>query len=500
MQSPARSWRRPELSKCKRQVGLLLKSYANTFDACSFTYRTPLLYCCVLMKNSHDQGARLCRIAETFIQRGTDLSLCDASGQAPCSLIFQSFAGLDFLEQFVYRFVDLFTFQEMASSDAWILAAVARTRPQFQARLEAELASYRTASSLSTARSQATATVAQLHTSTQVLEVQRADRSIRTTFLESLCANGTTEMIRPFLEGGIDVNETQVSHARTYARAAARSGSLEILQMLVRNGASIHVEAKSMSDDHEGPIDDLFERWHGLRHQRPEYHGDPAAELWILPELLLNDTFNGNDVLFRAICTEQPEDIFRYLLDAGCGRRDGILPKSWKQKVYGSEVIEAIKCNEPMFELMLQYGLAMECEDRMGWTALLHALDRGPGVVNFTELLVAAGVDVGRRAACGMTPLEVAKRSLSSSHPRQPRLSWTINKKPITLAPVSFQDDEAAFLLLSRALEHSQTWRTSFPQRNTHVYFDVGLDGVIKPMLQYVLVAMISVLIMLAFC
>jgi hypothetical protein len=175
--------------------------------------------------------------------------------------------------------------------------------------------------------------------------------------------------------------------------------------------------------------------------------------------LLMTETFDGSDVLFRAVSTVQPENIYRYLLDAGCGRRDGLPPKTWLAKVHGSEVIEAVKCNDPNICLMLQYGLALECEDRIGFTALLHSLDRGPGVINFTKVLIDAGADLTRRTASGLTPLELAKRNIELAHPRKPRPSWTINKKPLTLNPVSLKDDQAALELLHRAIREQKQAR-----------------------------------------
>jgi hypothetical protein len=46
-------------------------------------------------------------------------------------------------------------------------------------------------------------------------------------------------------------------------------------------------------------------------------------------------------------------------------------------------VIEAVKLDSPFVSLLLEYGLGLECEDRIGFTALLHALDRGKGAIDF---------------------------------------------------------------------------------------------------------------------
>lgn len=412
------------------------------------------------MRTTSEYGKRLHVIAERLIENGTDLALCDEDGYSPCSLILQSSSGLQFLQSFVYRFVDLFTMQEMASSDAWVLAAVARSVPEFKARLEAELKSYRTAPELSGSLRRPQPTIPQLDASNQLVEVRRASQSTRTTFFESLCVNGTAEMVQPFIDGGIDVNETISDDTYTYARAAAKHGNLDVLSALVRGGASLLRRTRSDAISHVGalygPVDELLERWYSLRCGRPEYRGCVDTEVHILPALLMSDSFDESDVLFRAVSTMQPENICRYLLDAGCGRRDGLPPKTWWAKMYGSEVIEAVKCNDPNVCLMLQYGLALECEDRIGYTALLHALDRGPGVIDFTKILIDAGAHLTRRTASGLTPLELAKRNFEQQHPRNPRLSYTINKKPLNLNPVSLEDDQAALELLRRAIQEQK--------------------------------------------
>ena len=417
------------------------------------------------MKTTSEYGKHLHAMAELLIENGTDLALSDERGYSPCSLILQSSSGLQFLQSFVYRFVDLFTMQEMASSDAWILAAVARSVPEFKSRLEDELRSYRTAPELSGSLQRPQPMIPQLDASNQVVEVRQASPSTRTTFFESLCVNGTADMVQPFIDGGIDINEAISDDTYTYARAAAKHGNLDVLSALVRGGATLLSRTRPGDINHWGaiysPVDELLERWYSLRCGRPEYRGCVDTEIHILPMLLMNETFDGSDVLFRAVSTMQPENIYRYLLDAGCGRRDGLPPKTWWAKVYGSEVIEAVKCNDPNVSLMVHYGLALECEDRIGFTALLHALDRGPGGIDFTQVLVDAGANLTRRTASGLTPLELAKRNVAQAHPRRPRPSWTINKKPLTLNPVSLEHDQEALELLRRAIRGQKQARST---------------------------------------
>ncbi|KAK3068505.1 hypothetical protein LTR53_013876 [Teratosphaeriaceae sp. CCFEE 6253] len=293
----------------------------------------------------------------------------------------------------------------------------------------------------------------------QIAEVRQGSPAARTAFLGALCTNA-----------GIDLNERSSKHTTTYIRSAAKHGNLEVVAALADSGASQYVHTNTYLQEKFGPVDELLERWYALRQGIPEYVGKPDDEIWVLPHLLLNASFDGADVLFKAIETLQPTEIFRFLLDAGCGVRDGAAPVTWKQKTYGSEVIEAVKCNISVLELMMHYGLALEREDRMGYTALLHALDRG--MIDSIQVLIEAEVNLTRRTASGHTPLEFARRNLTRRHPRAPRQSWTVGKGHPSLNPVSIATDQAAYDKLLRAtFGHdgsngafaAQTQRTPFP-------------------------------------
>lgn len=421
------------------------------------------------MRDTREHGERLHAVASILIEGHANLALCDETGYTACSLMMQSHGGLHFLQSFVYRFVDLFTLEEMASSDAWIMASLARTLPMFRSRLEAELRSYSTAPQLACRQHRKTKELHDLDISFQVREVRQASPTARTTFLQSLCANGTQDMIQPYIDAGVDLDEVLPGKNSTYACLAAKHGNFDILLALIKAGASQSVEKISRIGDSDGPVGELLERWFSLRSRRPEYFGCPDEEDWVLPVLLLSDKFDKQDVLFRALNTRQPAKIFRYLLDAGCGRRDGFPAQTWKQQVYGSEVIEAVKCRDRNIEMLLDHRLALECHDSTGFTALLYALDRGPGPVDFVKLLVGAGADVKGRTPSGLTPLQQAEKNVRQPHPRMPRLTRTINKASLTVHAVSMEDDLAALQLIRSAIAERKstavatqgTWRSS---------------------------------------
>ena len=390
-------------------------------------------------------------LASLLIRADADLTVYNSQGFAPCSLVFNSHHGLSYLQSFVYQHVDLYTLQEMTSVEAWILAALARSFPTFQRCMESHIASYRTHQSLSSSRAEID--IPQFDAEQQLLEVRQASVKVRTGFLRSLCSKGTVAMIEPFLNGAIDLNEHEGQLPSTYIRAAASQGNTDIVIALMKAGASINVEG-SYPEYGEwsppeyralSPVDDFLDRWRSLREQRTQFTRNPSQEYWILKKLLQNPTFREPNVLFWALWTSSPDNIIKDLLDAGCGRRDNIPPASWCQKVNGSEVIEAVKLQNRVVPLLLEYGLGKECEDCFGFTALLHAVDGGQRSWETARTVIEAGADLFRRTGSGLTPLALVKKNVNTAHPRWPMASRTpgtradkqeiykIRFKPVTL-------------------------------------------------------------------
>ena len=393
-------------------------------------------------------------IASLLISAGSDLTLCDSNGYSACSLIFQSQNGLPFLSNFVLLYVDIFTLQHMEGVDLWVLAALARAFPSFQQCLQAQLSEFHTPAELSASRVRAVAPAIELDIPSQVAEVKNARSEVRQSFLRLLCAKGTLAMIRPFLDCGFNLDECCPSGDRTYIRAAAKSGSVDVVAALAEAGASLHTYSPWMSESETLPassaVDDLLERWHSIGFGRPEYTGDPEAERWILKDLLRNPTFNASDSIFFALGRHEDPFIYRCLLEAECGRRDGMPSDTRARKALGSEVIWAIRSNSPIASLLVEHGLGVEFEDRLGFSALLHALDRGKGRIDFTEMLIRAGADLTKRTASGFTPLEFAKKNLNAQHPRYPRRDGII--KDWGLRAVTLQEDREAYDRLKEAI------------------------------------------------
>ncbi len=374
-------------------------------------------------------------------------------------------------------YVDIFTLQHMEGVDLWVLAAIARAFPNFQQCLQAQLSEFHTPAELSASRMRAISPAIALDTPSQVAEVKNAESKVRQSFLRLLCAKGTLAMIKPFLDCGLNLDECDPSNDRTYIRAAAKSGSVDIVAALAEAGASLHTCSPWMSESEILPassaVDDLLERWQSISFGRPEYTGDPEAERWILKDLLRNPTFDASDSIFFAVGRHEDPSIYRCLLEAECGRRDGMPSNTRARKTLGSEVIWAIRLNSPIAALLVEHGLGVECEDRHGFSALLHALDRGKGRIDFTEMLIRAGADLTKRTASGFTPLEFAKQNLKAQHPRYPRRDGMI--KAWELRAVTLQEDREAYDRLKEAVreKHPSTqvgWSNGKLPPTVHVF------------------------------
>ena len=143
------------------------------------------------------------------------------------------------------------------------------------------------------------------------------------------------------------------------------------------------------------------------------------------------------------------------------------------REALGSEVIWAIKINSPIAALLVEYGLGVECEDRLGFSALLHALDRGKGSIDFMEVLIRAGADLTKRTASGFTPLEFAKKNVNAQHPRYPRRDGIL--KDWELRAVTLQEDREAYDRLKEVIRerHPSTqagWSNGKLPHDIHVF------------------------------
>ena len=426
------------------------------------------MLCAQLMSEEPDQVEILQTIVVRLIEKGADMSTSDSNAISMGTLILRSRGGREYLENVISRRVDTFVLSQMASAEAWVFAAISRSTPEYAHAVNKQLSEYRTPVSLSSCKTPIPTALPEFDESLQINQVVQADPRTRVVFLESICASGTVPMLAPFLHSNkIDLNEVaELSGSIGYMRTAARFGNLEIVDALLSAGASVtnqrHFQSYSKENQnslhftHGSPVDDLLDRWQGLDVGVPEFPGQARHDEYkVLQRLLESPTFDSPNVLLTAIVTRAPHFVVRTLLEAGCGRRDHELPRSWDLRRVGSEVILSIKLNTAMLPILLDYGLGTECEDRSGFTALLHALDRGPGCLDFVEVLICAGANLTRRTASGFTPLEWAMQNLKGPHPRVPKQIQAT--KPWEIDAVSFEEDQRMYIMLQQAVA-AQWW------------------------------------------
>ena len=113
-------------------------------------------------------------------------------------------------------------------------------------------------------------------------------------------------------------------------------------------------------------------------------------------------------------------------------------------------MIWATESSSSIAALLVEHELGVKCEDRLAFSALLHALGKGKGRIDFMEVLIRAGADLTKRTASGFAPLEFAKKTLDAQILQYPRRDGII--KDWELRAVIMQEDHEAYDRLKEAI------------------------------------------------
>jgi hypothetical protein len=381
-------------------------------------------------------------LVSLLLEAGADPNVYDSEGRSAISMIFDTDGGLSYIQSFFYRYVDLVKFQQMGTLENWIVASVARSMPEFQCRLTAELETFYTPTSLSLHRPPQPHILLQLDVGHQVSEMWQADAVSRTNFLRVLCRRGTAPMLEPLLKEGIEVNEVGTTEL-SYLGEAATMGNSETFSVLLKHGAQVNDGASYSA------LDSLLERW--IRTRGTNRSKMIQEELPMFEQLLGMPRISSQHALIRAIVLRNEYCITR-LLKLGFGRKGDDVPKLL-YRLSGCEAVEAIKHgNLRALELLVEHGAGLEFEDRGGYTALLHALDKG--YVESVRVLVNGGAKLLHRTSTGLTAWDVVKRNIAMAHPRKPSLVGTFSHTE-NMKAVTCEDDLRAFALLRDKLKES---------------------------------------------
>lgn len=277
------------------------------------------------MSTTYEMEYEFQSITTALIRAGGDFTICNPGGYSSCSLIFDSKRGMQYLEGFVCPYIDLFTFEQMDSVDAWLLVALARSYPTFQIVLESQLREWRTPKEISSSMLPREEKIMKLDVPNQIVQLKTATTQVRTAFIRVLCKRGNISMLAPFLDCGIDLDE-RYGDSHPYLREAIAAGNMDVTMALLEAGASIHlqnsIDIQLGSVSVTSPVIALLYRWRSEGGRSVELKGsDMGAESWILQEILQHPTFYDPDALLAAVQYHSPEWVIKVLLEAGCGRQ-----------------------------------------------------------------------------------------------------------------------------------------------------------------------------------
>ncbi|KAI1428827.1 hypothetical protein F5Y12DRAFT_636007 [Xylaria sp. FL1777] len=160
---------------------------------------TALIQCCQLTKKSELLNKALIPLASCMIERGADLSLTNREGYSVCALLFESPQGFSYIDEYVYQHIDLCTYEDLRSTDFWLVAALARCIPPFKRRLEAQLEAFRTPKTISSSARPLQDRITGVTVDEQVEWIRAASQKDRTVFMRTMCAHGSLSMVEPFL-------------------------------------------------------------------------------------------------------------------------------------------------------------------------------------------------------------------------------------------------------------------------------------------------------------
>ncbi|KAH6982646.1 hypothetical protein EDB80DRAFT_864021 [Ilyonectria destructans] len=371
---------------------LLQSTSVIDVDIVNRNNRTALMQCCQFMLEGPTAFTRMQPLASLLIQHGANLSISDNNGQSSLLLMFQMSQGLEYLTQILNRFTELDMLQDFESKDLWLISSLARSNHSFRRKLEVEFCAMRTPAEISSDPRPRFEAVPELDADTQRAWLKSASRVDRVLFMRAICSYGTVEMVKPMLDCGIDLDETLSEQDKTHIRHAAFKGNLHVVVALAEAGASLEQEEWFLRDHNmcSSVLEDLLERWTFITQHKPiagRQTLSPEPELWILPWILKQQNHHSYNALYVAMGWDDDlPPVLETILRHGYGRRDQQPARTDHGIRCGSEIIDATRNGRPYLKQLLDAGLALECEDYLGITAVIHAVsfwDNGVGAGNF---------------------------------------------------------------------------------------------------------------------
>ena len=139
---------------------------------------------------------------------GTAISpILGTQGRFVFSGLLGSLVSLDAARHCLFRESEPWVPEDLTTSDTWLISTLAHTHDSFRETLEEYLDSYRSPYYTTQRRSDTSTFESAFGIQKTVSQVRNASPYSRSAFLDLLSSWGDPSMFKPFVEGGIDVNE-----------------------------------------------------------------------------------------------------------------------------------------------------------------------------------------------------------------------------------------------------------------------------------------------------
>jgi len=139
-------------------------------------------------------------------------------------------AGFACINDYLFRQSDPWELEDLTQIDAWFIGVLVHTDHDFKRRVEKHIESYRSPYGPGRRPSSEDTVNKFLNVRKIVAQLVAAPKVMRISFLETVSVSGTSTMLKPFLDEGININE---GRHRVYLHSAVVSGNLDTFQILL---------------------------------------------------------------------------------------------------------------------------------------------------------------------------------------------------------------------------------------------------------------------------
>ena len=387
----------------------------------------------ILPHNTHDMG-------------GTKYDICN--GEIKMSILpalLEGGFGFDIVPGMILHYSQPWVVEDLGSSSVWYIGILAYSDRAFFSTLRSCLCSERSEPKVSNANIAENILHSVFGIDTIVSQVLDASVKERNRFIRTLIEKGTTSMLEPFVDAGLNLDEGAIW--RTYLSLAAELGKLDFFNMLVDAGANGARAISPFCMTHKELENPVFK-----------------SLLSVLLDCATADagyTFDSkypcDDALLSFLMSDRAMDVQpngpAILLKKGIFNRGN-------HSVYA---FEAIHCNRPAaLKLLLEHGTPRD----LPWLAPLHG---------YTLLTLA--VELGRIACVdtllkhahnptnsivhldgrGQSALQLAISAATAPHPRDTIFKGSPWGRGVAEEASAFQDTSVLALLQDALLaEHNK--------------------------------------------